>query len=445
MTREEALRLDEADPLAACADRFVLPPGLIYLDGNSLGPLPRATIERVSRVMEEEWGQSLIRAWNQHRWIDLPRHVAAKIAPLIGAREHEVMVADSTSVNLYKLLAAALELASDRDRGRRPGRHKILSSPRNFPSDLYMMQGLARWLGRAERAGGSRPAVGPAGPDASASLEGAAARGAYELVLADDPAAVLDDSVAVLALTHVDFKSGELFDLPSLTAAAHAAGALVIWDLCHSAGAVPVDLGAASADFAVGCGYKYLNGGPGAPAFLYVAERHQEAVSSPLCGWLGHAEPFAFDTTYRPAPGIGRFLCGTPPILSLAALDAGLDSFASVDLAALRAKSMALGDLFLELVDERCAGHGFRHLSPRDAHRRGSQVSLAHPEGYAIIQALIARGVIGDFRAPDVLRFGLAPLYLRYADVWDAVEALRLVMEGREWGREERQRRGVVT
>lgn len=411
MTRDEALRLDEADPLASFGDRFVLPTGVIYLDGNSLGPLPRATIDRVSRVIEDEWGHGLIRSWNEHGWIELPRRVAAKIAPLIGARESEVMVADSTSINLYKLLASALDL--------QPGRRKILSSPRNFPSDLYMMQGIARTLGSCE------------------------------LVLAEDPAAALDDGVAVLALTHVDFKTGELFDLAGLTAAAHAVGALVLWDLAHSAGAVPVDLGAsgggAGVDFAVGCGYKFLNGGPGAPAFLYVAERHQERAQSPLSGWLGHAEPFAFETSYRPAPGIGRFVCGTPPILSLAALDAGLDAFEGVDLGALRAKSMALGDLFLDLADERCAGHGFRVVSPRDASRRGSQVSLAHPEGYAIVQALIARGVIGDFRAPDVLRFGLAPLYLGYADVWDAVEALVRVMEGREWEREQHRRRAPVT
>ncbi len=407
MTRAEALALDASDPLARFGERFSLPAGVIYLDGNSLGPLPRATSARLARVMEVEWGQSLIRSWNEHGWLDLPRRVAVKIAPLIGAGEHEVMVADSTSVNLYKLLSAALEL--------RPGRSVILSSPRNFPSDLYLMQGLARRLGGCE------------------------------LRLAEDPVAALDETIAVLALTHVDFRSGELFDLPAVTAAAHAAGALALWDLAHTAGAVPVDLNAAGADLAVGCGYKYLNGGPGAPAFLYVAERHQEQAMSPLAGWLGHAEPFAFDTAYRPAPGIGRFLCGTPPILSLAALDAGLDTFEGVDPAALRAKSMALGDLFVHLIEERCAGLGFAVVSPRDAARRGSQVSLAHPEGYAIVQALIARNVIGDFRTPDVLRFGLAPLYLRYTDVWDAVEALRLVMEGREWERAEHRRRAAVT
>jgi kynureninase len=410
LTRGACEALDAADPLAAWRRRFALPAGVIYLDGNSLGPLPRATAAIVQDVIRRQWGEDLISSWNRHRWIDLPETLGAKIARLIGARAGEVIVADSTSVNLFKLIAAALRL--------RPGRRVVVSERSNFPTDLYVAQGLAEWLGE---------------------------RVELRLVATTELEAALDDRTALLLLTHVDYRSGRLHDMARLTRAAHAAGALALWDLAHSAGAVPVDLNAAGADLAVGCGYKYLNGGPGAPAFLFVAEGWQDRASQPITGWLGHAEPFAFRTAYQPAPGIRRFLAGTPPILSLKALEAGVDLLLEVDPAALRRKSMALTHAFIQLVEARCAGFGFEVASPRAAAERGSQVALRHPDGYPIIQALIARCVIGDFRAPDLLRFGLAPLYVRFVDVWDAVEALRQIMAERAWELPEYQERAAVT
>ncbi len=409
-SRREAEALDRADPLAPLRDHFVLPEGVIYLDGNSLGPLPHAAAERVRRVVEEEWAQGLIRSWNTYGWIDLQHRVGDKVARLVGASPGEVLVGDSTSVDLFKLAAAALEL--------RPGRRTIVSERGNFPTDLYVLEGLARLLGR-----GHELRVAPRGEVLSS----------------------VGDDVALVVLTQVDYRSGALWDLEAATRAIHERGALVLWDLAHSAGALPIDLAGAEADLAVGCGYKFLNGGPGAPAFLFVARRLQEALRTPIQGWLGHAEPFAFEARYRPAPGIDRFQGGTPPVLSLSALDAALDLFAEVDMGTLRAKSVALGDLFLDRVEARCPGLGLELACPRDGAARGSQVSLRHPEGYAIVQALIARGVIGDFRAPDILRFGLAPLYLGYVDVWDAVEHLAEVLETREWDRKELRIRGKVT
>ncbi|HLE83302.1 MAG TPA: kynureninase [Thermoanaerobaculia bacterium] len=416
ISRSDLESLDRTDPLARCRAEFELPEGLIYLDGNSLGPLPRRAARRVREVVEAEWGRDLIRSWNLHGWIDLPRRVGDRIAPLIGAEPGEVVAADSTSIDLFKLAAAVLEV--------RPERRVVLSEAGNFPTDLYMLQGLVRLLA----AGGGR----------APELRCLEARGELEPALGAG-------GVALAVLTQVDYRTGELWDLAATTRLVHDAGALVLWDLSHSAGALPVDLGAAGADLAVGCGYKYLNGGPGAPAFLYVARRWQEALRSPLQGWLGHAAPFAFEPDYRPAPGIERFQCGTPPILALAALDAALELFAAVDLAEVRAKSLALGDRFLALVDQECADLGLEVACPRDGSRRGSQVALRHREGYAIVQALAARGVVGDFRAPDVLRFGLAPLYLRYADLWDAARHLREVLEGREWDRPEHRARAAVT
>jgi kynureninase len=416
ISRSDLESLDRTDPLARCRAEFELPDGLVYLDGNSLGPLPLRAARRVREVVEAEWGRDLIRSWNLHGWIDLPRRVGDRIAPLIGAEPGEVVAADSTSIDLFKLAAAVLEV--------RPERRVVLSEAGNFPTDLYMLQGLVRLLA----AGGGR----------APELRTLEARGELEPALGAG-------GVALAVLTQVDYRTGELWDLAETTRLVHDAGALVLWDLSHSAGALPVDLGTAGADLAVGCGYKYLNGGPGAPAFLYVARRWQEALRSPLQGWLGHAAPFAFEPDYRPAPGIERFQCGTPPILALAALDAALELFAAVDLAEVRAKSLALGDRFLALVDQECAGLGLEVACPRDGERRGSQVALRHPEGYAIVQALAARGVVGDFRAPDVLRFGLAPLYLRYADLWDAVRHLREVLDGREWDRPEHRARAAVT
>jgi kynureninase len=409
-TRAACEALDAADPLAVWRRRFTLPAGIIYLDGNSLGPLPKATAAIVQDVVQRQWGEDLITSWNKHGWIDLPQTLGAKIARLIGARPEEVVVADSISVNLFKLVAAALAL--------KPGRPVVISERSNFPTDLYVAQGLADWLGEQ---------VEP------------------RLVATAELEAALDDRTALLLLTHVDYRSGRLHDMAHLTRAAHQAGALALWDLAHSAGAVPLDLNAAGADLAVGCGYKYLNGGPGAPAFLFVAERWQDQARQPITGWLGHAEPFAFRADYQPAAGIRRFLAGTPPILSLKALEAGVDLLLEVDRQALRAKSMALTDTFIRLVEARCAGFGLELASPRAAAGRGSQVSFRHPDGYPIVQALIARGVVGDFRAPDLLRFGLAPLYVRFVDLWDAADALGQVMAGRAWDLPEYQQRAAVT
>jgi kynureninase len=404
-SRNDAAALDRVDPLAGFRDRFVLPDGVIYLDGNSLGPLPKATKRRVADVLEREWGQSLIRSWTEHRWIDLQFRIGEKIARLIGASPGTTVVADSTSVNLFKLLSAALD--------RRPGRKVILTEAGNFPTDLYIAQGLMALLQRG-----------------------------HELRPVTDIAAALDDRIAVLLLTHVDYRSGAMHDMAALTRAAHAAGALVLWDLSHSVGAVPLRLEADGVDLAVGCGYKYLNGGPGAPAFLYVAKYIQDDLRLPLTGWLGHAEPFAFESRYRQAAGIARAVVGTPPILSLAAFEIGVDIALEAPMGAVREKSLKLADLFVA----RMAGEPeFRLLTPREAFARGSQVAFAHPDGYAIMQALIERGVIGDFRAPDVLRFGLAPLYLRYTDVWDAVAVLRDVMRTEAWRDARFQHRRAVT
>jgi kynureninase len=402
--------LDARDLLAASRARFHLPAGMVYLDGNSLGALPKATEARVREVISAQWGADLIKSWNKHDWIGLPHRVGAKIAQLVGAKPHEIVVADSTSLNVFKALHAAL--------GHRTGRRVILSDDGNFPTDLYMAQGLAELLDDK-----------------------------HELVIlpAERIPDALTEDVAVLMLTEVDYRTGRRHDMQALTKAAQEAGALVLWDLAHSAGAFPVDLNGCNADFAVGCGYKYLNGGPGAPAFIFVAERWQGTATQPLFGWMGHAAPFAFDLDYRPRDGIDRFLVGTPPILSLAALEAGLDEFAGVDMQQVRDKSIALGDLFIALVERELAGHGLTLASPRDGRQRGSQVSFRHPDGYPIMQALIARGVVGDFRAPDILRFGFTPLYLGYADVWEAVQRLKAVMAEGAWKAPEFHRRAAVT
>lgn len=402
--------MDRDDPLAGMRERFDLPEGLVYLDGNSLGPLPKAAPRLLDDVIRHEWGRDLITSWNAHGWVDLPAAVGARIAPLIGARPDEVAVADSISINLFKLASTALAL--------RPGRRVVLSERGGFPTDLYIVQGLSELLdGRIE----------------------------LRTVEAAELEEALDDDVALLMLNHVDYRSGRLHDMKRLTAAAHDAGALALWDLAHSAGAMPVDLNGAGADLAVGCGYKYLNGGPGAPAFLFVAERWHERARQPLAGWFGHRAPFAFEPDYEPAAGIRRFLAGTPPILSLKALEAGVDAFDGVDMAALRAKAMRLTELFIELVEAACAGFGLELASPRRPEERGAQVAFRHPEGYAIVQALIARGVIGDFRAPDLLRFGLAPLYVRFADLGRAAPTLAEILESRAFDRPEFRQRGAVT
>ena len=409
---ESALARDAEDRLAPHRDAFTLPDGVIYLDGNSLGALPRNVAARVASTLEREWGHGLIRSWNEAGWIDLPARVGARIAPLIGADPACVVAADSTTVNLFKTLSAALAL--------RPDRRRIVTETRNFPTDNYIAEGVIRQCG-----------------------------GRHELVHAADADAVidcLDADTAVLMLSHVNYRDGAVHDMAGLTRAAHDAGALVIWDLAHSAGVLPLDLAGCDVDFAVGCGYKFLNGGPGAPAFLYAAERHHGGFAQPLSGWFGHADPFGFDPHYRPAGDITQYLCGTPPVISMVALEAALELWDKVDLRDVHAKSQGLTDFFIELVEVRCAGHGLTLVSPRDAARRSAQVSLSHPTaGYAIISALIADGVIGDFRAPDILRFGFAPLYTRFADVWHAVDRLAAILDGRLWDRPEFHARRTVT
>ena len=410
MDRETCLSFDRQDPLASVRDEFVLPEGVIYLDGNSLGALPRKTLPRMTQVIAEEWGSGLIRSWNDAHWIEAPTRIGDKIARLIGAKAGEVIVADSTSVNLFKLLSEALRV--------QPGRHFILTEASNFPTDLYVAQGLIDFLGGNH---------------------------ALRVVERSEIERSLDGSVAVLMLTHVDYASGEIHDMRRITAAAQKVGTLVLWDLSHSAGAVPIDLNAAQVDLAVGCGYKYLNGGPGAPAYLFVAKGLQEAIQSPLAGWMGHVAPFAFEREYRPAPGINRQLAGSPPILSMLALEVAVDLWLRVDQQEARRKSMALGDLFIKQVDETCRDLGVKVASPREAKLRGSQVALRHNEAYRVMRALIDRGVIGDFRAPDLMRFGFAALYTRYVDVFDAVRSLREVLTSRAWNRPEYANRLSVT
>ena len=409
-TRADLETLDHNDPLAPFRERFTLPDGVVYMDGNSLGALPRATPLRIAEVVAREWGEGLIRSWNDAGWIDAPARVGDKIARVIGAPPGTVVVADSTSVNLFKVLGAALAL--------RPDRRVILSERRNFPTDLYVAEGLAALLGRGHT---------------------------LRLVNADEIPVAIDSSVAIVMLTHVSYHTGAMFDMAAVTQAVHAAGAIMLWDLCHSAGAVPLDLAGCDADFAVGCGYKFLNGGPGAPAFLYVAKRHQQQAQYPITGWFGHAAPFAFEHYYRPAPGIARAITGTPPMLSLAALEVGIDLALEAPIAVVREKSVRQTKIFASLVAEHCPNFGFRVASPEDSAQRGSQVSIAHEHAYPIMQTLIARGVIGDFRAPDILRFGITPLYLRYADLWDAVQTLREVMSTGEWRAERFQTRQKVT
>ena len=401
--------LDASDPLRGFRDLFQLRDGLIYLDGNSLGAAPRAAAARVAEVVSQQWGEGLITSWLGADWSTAPQRIGDKIAALLGAGPDEIVATDSTSVNLFKALTAALSL--------RPERAVILSEATNFPTDVYMMQGIEAFSGGRVRA------------------------------VTVAPEQVLDrlgNDVAVLLLTQVHYKTGLVRDMAEVTRQAHAKGVLVIWDLSHSAGAIPVDLNGAKADFAVGCGYKFLNGGPGAPAFIFAAERHHAAMPV-LSGWFGHASPFAFEEDYRPADGITRFLCGTPQVLGLAALECGIDLIARADMAQLRAKSLALGDLFIERMEARCGEFGFELISPREPALRGSQVSYAHPHGYEIVQALKAADVIGDFRAPDILRFGLTPLYLRYADMIEAAERLREICLTRAWDKPEYRTRAAVT
>ncbi len=401
----KAKALDAADPLAPLREAFFVPEGMIYFDGNSLGALPKAALGIVSEAVQQEWATDLITSWNKAGWFELPTRYGDKLAPVIGASSGEVVICDSTSINLYKALFAGLSL--------RPKRHVIIAEKSSFPTDLYMVEGALK-----------------ARPD-------------LEMRLVEDLLEAIDESVAVVLVNHVDYRTGKVAEVEAITARAHEMGAVVIWDLCHSAGIMPVGLNAAGADLAIGCTYKYLNGGPGAPAFIYCAERHLPNVSQPLSGWWGHAQPFAFKTGFAPDAGIRKFLCGTQPILSFRALEAGLDIISGLDIAQVRAKSQSLTSLFIELVEAQVPALAL--ASPKDASQRGSQVSFSHPDAYPIVQALIERGVVGDFRMPNVLRFGFSPLYLSHTDVVRAVEILADIMENGTWAAPCFQAGGAVT
>ncbi|MDH4568607.1 kynureninase [Pseudomonas sp. BN414] len=414
-TREDCLALDARDSLAALREDFALPEGMIYLDGNSLGARPVAALDRARQVLADEWGDDLISSWNSAGWRGLPERLGNKLAPLIGAGEDEVVITDTTSINLFKVLVAALRVQAGRD----PSRKVIVTETSNFPTDIYMVEGLADMLQQG-----------------------------YSLRLVDRPEdlpAAIGNDTAVVMITQVNYKTGYLHDMAALTALAHECGALTIWDLCHSAGAVPVDLKAAGADYAIGCTYKYLNGGPGSPAFVWVSPELRELVWQPLSGWWGHARQFGMEPRYEPAPGIGRYLCGTQPITSMALVECGLDTYAKTDMQALRQKSLALTDLFIDRVQARCGKHPLTLVTPLEHARRGSHVSFEHPEGYAVIQALIDRGVIGDYREPRIMRFGFTPLYTRFVDVWDAAEILGEVLDSGAWREERFMTRKQVT
>lgn len=395
MNFNEIIALDKADTLAHKRDEFDLPADTIYLDGNSLGALPKAVKSRVAEVVSQQWGSHLIRSWNDHQWIDLPTQVGEKIAPIIGADKGQVICCDSISVNLFKLLSSALSLNSERN--------VVLSTEDNFPTDLYMVQGLSELLG----------------PDLCQ----------LKLVAEQNIEQSLNDSVAVLLLTQVNFRTGKLLDMHKITQLAHEKGILVIWDLAHSAGAIPVELDDCNADFAVGCGYKYLNGGPGSPAFLYVAKRHQAAVKQPLSGWMGHAKPFAFDAKYQRANNINQYLCGTPSVIAMSALDAALDVWQDVDISKIREKSIALADVFIKLVQTHSCLRDLHLCSTENSSQRGSQLAFSHTDAFAICQALIEKGVIADFRAPNILRFGFTPLYTSFEDIYQAVTILAEVVK----------------
>jgi kynureninase len=395
--------LDAADPLAPFRDRFRIPEGMIYLDGNSLGSLPRATPDRLARTIEREWGDGLVASWNDTRWLDAPTRIGGKIARLIGAAADEVVACDSTSLNLFKLVMAAA--------AARPG--AIVAEADNFPSDVYVAGRVADLLGRPFRAVSTAEMAQAIGPD-----------------------------VAVAVVTHVDYRSARRHDMAALNARAASVGARIVWDLSHSIGAVPIDLGGTGAELAVGCGYKYLNGGPGAPAWLYVARALQPFLSSPIAGWWAHAEPFDFGPDFRPAPGIARFLVGTPPILSLAALEEGVDLALEADMALVWRKSIALFDLFAARIAVQCPE--LELASPCDATQRGSHIAFRHPAAYPIVRALAARNVVGDFRGPDIARFGLTPLTLRYQDVWTATEIIAATLREGSWREAQYAQRNVV-
>lgn len=404
-THNDCQALDLEDPLAPLREEFALPDDVIYLDGNSLGARPKAALKRAQEVVAEEWGNDLIRSWNKAGWFDLPARLGNKLAPLVGAAADELVVTDSTSINLFKILAAALRIQAENPETAK--RRVIVTERSNFPTDIYIAQGLTSWLDRG-----------------------------YSLRLIDNvdelPTAI-DHDTALVMLTQVNYRTGYQHDMRAITEIAHSKGALMVWDLAHSAGAVPVDLNRANADFAVGCTYKYLNGGPGSPAFAWVATRHHAHFRQPLSGWWGHAAPFAMQPHFEPTSGIRQALCGTQPVVSLALVECGLDIFGKTTIGAIRAKSLALTDLFIDLIETQCSAHPLTLVTPREHAKRGSQVSIAHPHGYAIMQALIARGVIGDYREPHIMRFGFTPLYTRFVDVWDAVAILQEILDKQQY------------
>lgn len=410
LSKEYCESLDVDDPLAAFRDEFVLPENTVYLNGNSLGAMPKRALEIATQTITHEWGQDLVKSWNTAEWFHLPQRLGNKLATIIGAAEGEVVVTDSTGINVFKTMSAALTL--------RPERSVIVMEGSNFPTDNYTVQGLIKLLGN---------------------------RHTIRFAEKDQLGIAIDEDVAVVCLTDVHYKTGHILDLQKITQQAQARGAVTVWDLCHSAGAMPVDLNGCNADFAVGCTYKYLNGGPGSPGFIFAATRHHGKALQPLTGWWGHASPFAFERDYRPAPGIAQMLSGTQAITSLAMVEAGLDITARASMGAIRDKSKKMGDIFIQLVEVRCGNYGFALASPRDAEQRGSQVALEHEQGYPIARALIDSKVVGDFRAPNILRFGFAPLYLRYVDVWHTVQTLQTIMQTEKWREEQYNTRMAVT
>lgn len=415
ITLEQCQAWDSADELAGLRQHFDLPQGTIYLDGNSLGAMPKNALSRAQDIIQREWGADLINSWNKNHWWTLPTRLGDLLAPIVGAGDDEVIVADTTSSNLFKVVASAIRIQQH----RHPQKKIILAERDAFPTDLYILQGLSELLDQG-----------------------------YVLKLVDQPedlAASVTDQVAVVVLSHVNYRTGYLYDMQAVNDLIHAQDALIIWDLCHSIGAVPMNLNDTNADFAIGCTYKYLNGGPGSPAMLWVNPGLRQEAWQPLSGWWGHARPFDMSTEYTPDAGIRSFLCGTQPIVSLALVACGLDVFCQTDMHKVRRKSLAMTDLFIQLVEQECAGHNLDLVTPRDHKYRGSHVSFRHSEGYAIVQALIARGVIGDYREPEIMRFGVTPLYLRFQDIWEAIQHLKAVLVQREWDQEKFQTRGLVT
>lgn len=416
INRQQCLAWDQEDPLKHIKHDFALPEGVIYLDGNSLGAQPKSALGLAEHVVTQEWGKDLINSWNTADWWGLPTRLGDKVAKLIGADANETVITDSTTLNLFKVLSAALNIQAEQF----PDRKVIVAEKDVFPTDIYIIEGLINQINQGYR---------------------------LELIEDnDDLYRILDsETVAVVLLSHVNYRTGYFYDMAAINSKIHAKSALVIWDLCHSVGAVPVQLKQTDSDFAIGCTYKYLNGGPGSPALLWVNPKHQNRFWQPLSGWWGHQQPFAMAQHYQPSAGIRRFLCGTQPILSMRLIECGVDIFLATDMQKLREKSLKLTDLFIALMQQECAEFGFTLITPEQHQYRGSHVSFRHEQGYAIIQALIARGVIGDYREPEVLRFGVTPLYLGFEDIWNAVQQLKAVMMLSEWNNEKYQTRGQVT